>query len=229
MKKNLISGAAAAAALTLALSSAPIFAASSVSGNSASVSGNSTTAVTTTTSTSSAPAEKVLTDEEREEIRVNNLIQEFVNKASTYLLGRSGSDIAKAQSGYVSVNTDNGKVSVTPDYSAVTDKDVIVSVSAPKKDQAGQVLVDYVKLDAAGASKILGPVKFQMFKSGKAVWDGFGSFTAKISVDKAYNGKTASVYQIHKDGSVTKTDATVAQGVVAVTLNDMGSVVIAIQ
>ncbi len=227
MKKNLISGAAAAAALTLALSSAPVFAASSVSGNSTSVSGNSTSAVTTTTT--SAPAEKVLTDEEREEIRVNNLIQEFVNKASTYLLGRSGSDIAKAQSGYVSVNTDNGKVAVTPDYSAVTDKDVIVSVSAPKKDQAGQVLVDYVKLDAANASKILGPVKFQMFKSGKTVWDGFGSFTAKISVDKAYNGKTASVYQIHKDGSVTKTDATVAQGVVAVTLNDMGSVVIAIQ
>ncbi len=227
MKKNLISGAAAAAALTLALSSAPVFAASSVSGNSTSVSGNSTSAVTTTTT--SAPAEKVLTDEEREEIRVNNLIQEFVNKASTYLLGRSGSDIAKAQSGYVSVNTDNGKVAVTPDYSAVTDKDVIVSVSAPKKDQAGQVLVDYVKLDAANASKILGPVKFQMFKSGKTVWDGFGSFTAKISVDKAYNGKTASVYQIHKDGSVTKTDATVAQGVVTVTLNDMGSVVIAIQ
>ncbi len=227
MKKNLISGAAAAAALTLALSSAPVFAASSVSGNSTSVSGNSTSAVTATTT--SAPAEKVLTDEEREEIRVNNLIQEFVNKASTYLLGRSGSDIAKAQSGYVSVNTDNGKVAVTPDYSAVTDKDVIVSVSAPKKDQAGQVLVDYVKLDAANASKILGPVKFQMFKSGKTVWDGFGSFTAKISVDKAYNGKTASVYQIHKDGSVTKTDATVAQGVVTVTLNDMGSVVIAIQ
>lgn len=227
MKKNLISGAAAAAALTLALSSAPVFAASSVSGNSVSVSGNS--AVTTTSNTSSAPAERVLTDEEREEIRVNNLLQEFVNKASTYLLGRSGSEVAKAQSGYVSVNTENGKVAVTPDYSAVTDKDVIVSVSAPKKDQAGQALVDYVKLDAANASKILGPVKFQMFKSGKSVWDGFGSFTAKISVDKAYNGKSALVYQIHKDGSVTKTEATVAQGAVAVTLNDMGSVVIAIQ
>lgn len=227
MKKNLISSAAAAAALTLALSSAPVFAASSVSGNSVSVSGNS--AVTTTSNTSSAPAERVLTDEEREEIRVNNLLQEFVNKASTYLLGRSGSEVAKAQSGYVSVNTENGKVAVTPDYSAVTDKDVIVSVSAPKKDQAGQALVDYVKLDAANASKILGPVKFQMFKSGKSVWDGFGSFTAKISVDKAYNGKSASVYQIHKDGSVTKTEATVAQGAVAVTLNDMGSVVIAIQ
>lgn len=227
MKKNLISGAAAAAALTLALSSAPVFAASSVSGNSVSVSGNS--AVTTTSNTSSAPAERVLTDEEREEIRVNNLLQEFVNKASTYLLGRSGSEVAKAQSGYVSVNTENGKVAVTPDYSAVTDKDVIVSVSAPKKDQASQALVDYVKLDAANASKILGPVKFQMFKSGKSVWDGFGSFTAKISVDKAYNGKSASVYQIHKDGSVTKTEATVAQGAIAVTLNDMGSVVIAIQ
>lgn len=210
MKKPMVSGIAVAAALTLALSSAPVFAAPSVSGN-------------------SAAEEKVLTNEEREEIRVRNILQEFVSKASSYILGRPGTDVAAAQSGYVTVNTTSGKVSVTPDYSEVTDKDVVVSVSAPKKDQAGQVLTDYVKLAAPDASKILGPVKFQMFKSGKSVWDNFGSFTGKISVDKSFNGKTASVYQLHKDGTVTKTDVVVEKGAITITLSDMGSVVVALQ
>lgn len=219
MKKPMVSGIAVAAALTLALSSAPVFAAPSVSGNSAAVSGNST----------AASEEKVLTDEEREEIRVHNVLQEFVSKASSYILGRPGTAVAKAQSGYVTVKTASGKVSVTPDYSEVTDKDVVVSVSAPKKDQAGQVLTDYVKLAAPNASKVLGPVKFQMFKSGKSVWDDFGSFTGKISVDKSFNGKTASVYQLHKDGTVTKTDVVIEKGAITITLTDMGSVVVALQ
>ena len=167
MKKPMVSSIAVAAALTLALSSAPVFAAPSVSGNSAAVSGNST----------AASEEKVLTDEEREEIRVRNVIQEFVSKASSYILGRPGTAVAKAQSGYVTIKTAGGKVSVTPDYSEVTDKDVVVSVS----------------------------------------------------VDKSLNGKTASVYQLHKDGTVTKTDVVVEKGAITITLTDMGSVVVALQ
>lgn len=95
MKKSMFSGIAVVAALTLALSCAPVFAAPSVSGNSAAVSGNS----------ASASEERVLTDEEREEIRVYNIIQEFVSKASSYILGRPGTAVAKAQSGYVTVKT----------------------------------------------------------------------------------------------------------------------------
>lgn len=221
MKKHLLSGIAVTSALTLALGSvSPVFAArSSVSGNS--VSGNSVSGTSV--------MQRELTDEEREEIRVNNIIQEFINKASSYLLGRPGSKLSAAQAGYVTVSTGNEKLTISPDYSKVTDSDSLVSVSAPKKDQACQALSDYVKNDASQAVKMLGPVKFQMFKAGTPVWDGFGSFTATFSIGKAYDGRTASIYQIHKDGSVTKTSAVIDQGRVKITLKDMGAVMIAIQ
>lgn len=220
MKKAFISGIAATVALTISMSGA-VLAAPSVSGNS--VSGNSVNAVNENSNVVQ------LTDEEREEIRVNNIIREFVNKASTYLLGRTDSDLAKAQSGYVKVNTSNGTVSVAPNYSAVTDKEALVSVTAAKKDKAAEALSDYVKQAAPAAAKIVGPVKLQMFKAGKPMWDNFGTFTVTFSVDKSYNDKTASVYQIHKDGTVTKTDVKVADGKIPVALQEMGSVAIAIQ
>lgn len=222
MKKAFLSGIAATIALTVSMSGA-VLAAPSVSGNS--VSGNSVSG----NSTSATSSVVQLTDEEREEIRVNNIIRDFVNKASTYLLGRADSSLAKAQSGYVAVNTDNGKVAVAPDYSAVTDKEALVSVTAAKKDKAVETLSDYVKQAAPAATKVIGPVKLQMFKAGKPVWDNFGTFTVTFSVDKSFNGKTASVYQIHKDGTVTKTDVKVADGKIPVALQEMGSVAIAIQ
>ena len=66
-------------------------------------------------------------------------------------------------------------------------------------------------------------------QSGKSVLDDFGSFTGKISGDKSFNGKAASVYQLHKDGTVTKTDVVVANGAITIALTDMGSVVVALQ
>ncbi len=229
MKKTWISSVAATAALTMTLSGMTAFAGmGSVSGNS--VSGNSvTTTVATEETAKSTETYRHLTDEEIEEIRVNGIISEFVNKAASYLLGRPNSKVAQAQDNKVTVNTVNGKVTVSSDYSAVTDKDSVVTVTASKDDNAVKVLSDYVALVEPNAVKVVGPIKVQMFKAGKAVVNNFGTFTMTFNVGTTYNGRTAVAYQIHNDGSVSNVPAIVAGGKVTVALTDMGSIVIAIQ
>ena len=62
-----------------------------------------------------------------------------------------------------------------------------------------------------------------MYRKGVSIWDGFGTFKFSVGVGTKYNGKTATIYQIHKDGSITTTSAVVTGGKVDVSVMDMGT------
>ena len=103
------------------------------------------------------------------------------------------------------------------------DKDVLATAyAASKKELATTVLQNYVDAAAPAAQKF-GPYKIRMYRKGVSIWDGFGTFKFSIGVGSKYNGKTATIYQIHKDGSITTTSAVVTGGKVDVSVMDMGT------
>ncbi len=112
------------------------------------------------------------------------------------------------------------------DYSSVTDsKAVATSYKADAKDAATVALEEYVAASSA-TGKTFGPYKLRMYKAGKAVWNGFGTFKYSVGVGNKYDGQTATVFQIHQDGSVTTTQVTVVNGKVNISVEDMGTFMI---
>lgn len=110
------------------------------------------------------------------------------------------------------------------DYTEVTEKNAIAtSYKASEKDAATKALEEYAAADSTSTGKTFGPYKLRMYKAGKSIWDGFGTFKYTIGVGNKYDGQTATVYQIHKDGSVTTTQVTVVNGKLAISVQDMGT------
>lgn len=110
------------------------------------------------------------------------------------------------------------------DYTEVTEKNAVAtSYKASEKDAATKALEEYVAAASTTTGKTFGPYKLRMYKSGKAIWDGFGTFKYTIGVGNKYDGQIATVYQIHKDGSVTSTQVTVVNGKLAISVEDMGT------
>lgn len=115
------------------------------------------------------------------------------------------------------------QVRFTSDYSD-TEKGTVATVyAASTKEEATTVLQDYVDKNAAATATKFGPYKIRMYRKGVSIWDGFGTFKFNIGVGSKYDGKTATVYQIHKDGTVTTTTVTVTGGKVTVSTKDMGT------
>ena len=132
----------------------------------------------------------------------------------------------------VAARTADG-VRVTADYSGVTEKAAIATIVAPTAkapaDSYAQALSAYVAASGQTYAKTFGPYKVRMYKAGVSVWDGFGTFSQRIGVGIAYEGRTATVFIIGKDGSVTTTTAVVKNGKVAVSMTTMGTIEVAIQ
>ena len=118
-------------------------------------------------------------------------------------------------------------VRFSSDYTEVTEtKAVATSYKASEKDAATKALTDYVATASTSTGKTFGPYKLRMYKAGKSVWDGFGTFKYTVGVGNKYDGQTATVYQIHKDGSVTATQVVVSHGKVTIAVQDMGTFLI---
>ena len=115
------------------------------------------------------------------------------------------------------------QVRFTSDYSDTEKGTLATAYAASTKEEATTVLQDYVDKNAAATATKFGPYKIRMYRKGVSIWDGFGTFTFNIGVGSKYDGKTATVYQIHKDGTVTTTTVTVTGGKVTVSTKDMGT------
>lgn len=74
-----------------------------------------------------------------------------------------------------------------------------------------------------GAGEMAGVFKLELLVDGTNVYDRFGSLTVKLPVGVAYNGRQATVWHVHEDGTVTSEAATVADGFVTVTLTDLST------
>ena len=205
MKKNLVSAIAIASAVVL--SAMPVCASSS----------------STTSNTSSS-----------------NVVETTTNEAPAPLVVASNQVSYSTLNGKQAVATNDG-ARITGDKSELTDKSTSVIVSsvgpqaASSKDaktaasaKIAEALENYVK--AAGVtSKTFGPYKYQFFKAGVSQWDNFGTYKTAVGVGNAYEGKTVTVYQILKDGSVVATQAVVTNGKVNIALTQAGTIMIAVQ
>jgi hypothetical protein len=155
------------------------------------------------------------------------------NTSSSSVTSSSSSTTESAPSSYIVPKNGTAAVAsgvrVTSDYSQVTDRAMIatvVSTAGKNADAASTALSSYVATVAPNASKVFGPFKLRMYKAGKSVNTGFGTFTANFGIGNAYDGKAVTVYQTHADGSVTSMAATVSKGKVTVPVTEMGTFVI---
>lgn len=207
MKKNLVSAIAIASAVVL--SAMPVCASSS----------------STTSNTSSS----------------NVVESSTTNEAPASLVVASNQVSYSTLNGKQAVATNDG-ARITGDKSELTDKSTSVIISsvgpqsASSKDaktaasaKIAEALENYVKTTGVTASKTFGPYKYQFLKAGVSQWDNFGTYKTAVGVGNAYEGKTVTVYQILKDGSVVATQAVVTNGKVNIALTQAGTIMIAVQ
>lgn len=114
-------------------------------------------------------------------------------------------------------------VRFTSDYAETEKDDVATTYAASTKEEATTVLEDYVAANASSAAVKFGPYKVRMYRKGVSIWDGFGTFKFSMGVGTKYDGQTATVFQIHKDGSITAVPVVVSGGKVTVSTQDMGT------
>jgi len=139
--------------------------------------------------------------------------------------------VPRNSTGAVSVVTANGtSVRIVGDYSSVSDYRAIATAVSPLsgKDSITDALRNYVSAND-NSGYLVGPFKIRMYIAGNAIWSGFGTFSQSFGVGNGYEGRTAIVYQIHRDGTVTATTTTVIGGQVHVTVNEMGSFMVVIK
>lgn len=120
-------------------------------------------------------------------------------------------------------------VRITSSYSGVTDGRAVSTAISPKPgtDSLSDTLMTYVNA-VSGGKTVIGPFKLRMYVAGVSVWSGFGTFTSTYGVGNGYEGRSVTIYQIHKDGSVTAASSVVSGGKVSVTMDDMGSFAIVV-
>jgi hypothetical protein len=123
-----------------------------------------------------------------------------------------------------------GSVKIAADYNNVTVPNAVgTAVSAPAKEAATSALTDYVKAQLATVpGTIVGTYKLRLYKAGVALTKDFGTMPVSFGVGNKYDGKTATVYQIHADGTITATVVTVVKGKVSLPITEMGSFAVVI-
>ena len=123
-----------------------------------------------------------------------------------------------------------GSVKIAADYNNVTVPNAVgTAVSAPAKEAATSVLTDYVNAQLATVpGTIVGTYKLRLYKAGVALTKDFGTMPVSFGVGNKYDGKTATVYQIHADGTITATVVTVVKGKVSLPITEMGSFAVVI-
>ena len=123
-----------------------------------------------------------------------------------------------------------GSVKISASYNEVSVPNAVgTAVSAPAKEAATTVLTDYVKAQLATTpGTVVGTFKLRLYKAGVALTKDFGTMPVSFGVGNKYDGKTATVYQIHADGTITATVVTVAKGKVSLPITEMGSFAVVI-
>ncbi|MCR4904215.1 MAG: hypothetical protein K6A23_15260 [Butyrivibrio sp.] len=122
-----------------------------------------------------------------------------------------------------------GSTRITVNYSEVTVPGTVeTAVVAPVKEEATKVLNDYVNANLNGGTVVL-KTKLRLYKAGKSINSDFGVIKQAFGVGNKYDGRTATVYQIHQDGTITATDVVVTNGKVNVSLTDLGTFSIVIR
>ena len=122
-----------------------------------------------------------------------------------------------------------GGTRITVNYSEVTVPGAIeTAVVAPAKEEATKVLDDFVNANLNGGTVVL-RTKLRLYKAGKSLNTGFGVIKQAFGVGNKYDGRTATVFQIHQDGSITTTDVVVVNGKVNISLTDLGTFSIVIR
>lgn len=136
---------------------------------------------------------------------------------STYVVPRNST-------GSIALVTSGGQqVRISADYSGVTGNMVATAVSpAAGRDSITDALNAYIA-SVAGSKQSFGPFKIRMYSSGTSIWSGFGTITETFGIGNAYDGRTVTIYQIHKDGSITTTTAVVQYGKISLAISEMGS------
>jgi hypothetical protein len=122
-----------------------------------------------------------------------------------------------------------GGTRVTVNYSEVTIPGAIeTAVVAPANEEATKVLDDYVNANLGGGT-IVFKTKLRLYKAGKSINSDFGVLNQSFGVGNKYDGRTAVIFQIHQDGSITTTEVPVVNGKVNIALTDLGTFAIAIK
>lgn len=113
---------------------------------------------------------------------------------------------------------------VEGDYSGVLDNTMLSTSTLAQPSAAVTKALDaYIAATEDASKTVFGTYKVQMYKSGKAVWDGFGTFQYIVCVGNKYEGKTFTVYAYHKDGTVTKMLLTVTKGKLVIPMTEMAT------
>lgn|GEM_PF-901333 len=148
--------------------------------------------------------------------------------AATFTVTRSGNG---SQTVEVSVPAASGRVTVTGDYTGVTNNNALSTVIAEKNANVIAALNNTIAAAAAqtgtSTQAVFGPLKVQMYQRGEAILDGFGTYRMKVNVGPTYNGRMAKVYICHRaTGLVTMVEIPVVNGNVVVGMEDMGTVMV---
>ena len=117
------------------------------------------------------------------------------------------------------------EVRATSDYKTVSEPQMIATIyKNPKNDPFCKILNEF----AAGLQGVqkLGAYKIRMYNGAHAIWDGFGTFNVNLGIGNKYDGKTATIYFIGKDGQIKTLTAVVAQGKIVLPMTEMGSFLI---
>ncbi len=118
-----------------------------------------------------------------------------------------------------------GEVRATSTYEGVIDDNMIATIYKNPANDPYTAALEEQKKSLTGKT-ILGVYKLRMYKAGNAIWAGFGKFTVNLGIGNQYDGKEATIYIVNKDGQVSTQKATVQAGKIAVTMEEMGSLLI---
>ena len=136
--------------------------------------------------------------------------------------------VEKDNSGTATATVASVKISAS--YNEVTVPNAVgTAVAAPAREAATTVLTDYVKAQLVETPGfIVGTFKLRLYEAGVAITNNFGTMPVSFGVGNKYDGKTATVYEIHKDGKITVATVTVAKGKVTLPVTEMGSFTVVI-
>ncbi|MBR1671140.1 MAG: hypothetical protein IJ695_10635 [Butyrivibrio sp.] len=141
---------------------------------------------------------------------------------------RAGNTIYAVPTGKNEGTATVGGTRITANYSEVTVPGSIeTAVVAPANEAATKVLDDYVKANINDGILVL-KTKLRLYKAGQAINTGFGVLKQSFGVGNKYDGRTAIVYQIHQNGSITSTSAVVTNGKINISVTDLGTFYIVI-
>ncbi len=126
--------------------------------------------------------------------------------------------------GVGTANVDGTRVTV--DYSSVTVPGAIeTAVPATEKvnKETADDLASFVGADLNGGIRPLkNPIWIRIYKAGVSLNSGFGVVKQSFGVGNQYDGRTATVYHRHPDGTKTKTDVVIVNGKINIEITETG-------